>query len=192
MIIGDCGITGNEEVAFANSIGLDVVVTDHHECKETLPDAVAVVDPHRPDCPYPFKHLAGVGVALKLVLALGGENREDALFARYCTLAAIGTIADVMRMEGENRTIVSCGLEALPHTDFQMLEGMGAAAAVGVHHCQRPRQLLLALMMVGDDHIQPDGGSEVHLLVAGDAQSTVIISVAPWSRRPWMASLDRP
>ena len=118
MITVDCGITGNDEVDFANSIGLDVVVTDHHECKETLPRAVAVVDPHRPDCPYPFKHLAGVGVALKLVLALGGESREDALFARYCTLAAIGTVADVMRMEGENRTIVSCGLEALPHTDF--------------------------------------------------------------------------
>ena len=118
MITVDCGITGNEEVDFANSIGLDVVITDHHECKEKLPDAVAVVDPHRPDCPYPFKHLAGVGVALKLVLALGGENREDALFARYCTLAAIGTVADVMRMEGENRTIVSCGLDALPHTDF--------------------------------------------------------------------------
>jgi single-stranded-DNA-specific exonuclease len=118
MITVDCGITGNEEVAYANSIGLDVVITDHHECKETLPDAVAVVDPHRPDCPYPFKHLAGCGVALKLVMALGGESREDALFARYCTLAAIGTVADVMRMEGENRTIVSCGLEALPHTDF--------------------------------------------------------------------------
>ena len=59
-----------------------------------------------------------MGVALKLVLALGGRSREEALFARYCTLAAIGTIADVMRMEGENRTIVSCGLEALPHTDF--------------------------------------------------------------------------
>ena len=118
MITVDCGITGNEEVAFAASLGLDVVITDHHECKEALPEAVAVVDPHRPDCPYPFKHLAGVGVALKLVLALGGESREDALFARYCTLAAIGTIADVMRMEGENRTIVSCGLEALPHTDF--------------------------------------------------------------------------
>ncbi|MBR0280545.1 MAG: single-stranded-DNA-specific exonuclease RecJ [Oscillibacter sp.] len=118
MISVDCGITGNEEVDYANSIGLDVVVTDHHECKETLPKAVAVVDPHRPDCPYPFKYLAGVGVALKLVMALGGEARADELFARYCTLAAIGTIADVMRMEGENRTIVSCGMEALPHTDF--------------------------------------------------------------------------
>ena len=118
MITVDCGITGNEEVDFAASLGMDVVVTDHHECKETLPAAVAVVDPHRPDCPYPFKHLAGVGVALKLVLALGGRSREEALFARYCTLAAIGTIADVMRMEGENRTIVYCGLKALPHTDF--------------------------------------------------------------------------
>jgi single-stranded-DNA-specific exonuclease len=118
MITVDCGITGNEEVDFANGLGMDVVVTDHHECKDTLPHAAAVVDPHRPDCPYPFKYLAGVGVALKLVLALGGESREDALFARYCTLAAIGTIADVMRMEGENRTIVHCGLEALPHTDF--------------------------------------------------------------------------
>ncbi len=95
------------------------------------PSPPAVVDPHRSDCPYPFKHLAGVGVALKLVLALGGESREDALFARYCTLAAIGTIADVMRMEGENRTIVSCGLEALPHTDF-----------VGVHALLKEAGLL--------------------------------------------------
>ena len=118
MITVDCGITGNEEVDYANSLGMDVVITDHHECKEILPNAVAVVNPHRPDCGYPFKNLAGVGVALKLVLALGGESREDALFARYCALAAIGTIADVMLMEGENRTIVHCGLEALPHTDF--------------------------------------------------------------------------
>lgn len=118
VITVDCGVTGNEEADYARSIGLDMVITDHHECKGALPQAAAVVDPHRPDCPYPFKHLAGVGVALKLVLALGGEAREDALFARYCTLAAIGTVADVMRMEGENRTIVRCGLAALSHTDF--------------------------------------------------------------------------
>ena len=118
LITVDCGITGVEETAYAASLGLDVVITDHHECKETLPAAAAVVDPHRPDCGYPFKHLAGVGVALKLVLALGGNDREGALFARYCTLAAIGTVADVMRMEGENRAIVSMGLEAIGHSDF--------------------------------------------------------------------------
>ncbi len=124
IVTVDCGITGVEEIAFAASLGVDVVVTDHHECKETLPDAVAVVDPHRPDCAYPFKHLAGVGVALKLVLALGGEGREGALYARYCTLAAIGTIADVMRMEGENRAIVSMGLETIDRSDFTGLHAL--------------------------------------------------------------------
>ena len=114
----DCGITGVEEVAFARSIGMDVVVTDHHECKETLPVACAVVDPRRGDCEYPFKHLAGCGVALKLVLALGGPDREEALFSRYCTLAAVGTVADVMQMTGENRTIVSRGLATLDRSDF--------------------------------------------------------------------------
>ena len=118
IVTVDCGITGVEETAYAAELGVDMVITDHHECKETLPPAIAVVDPHRPDCGYPFKHLAGVGVALKLVLALGGNDRENALFARYCTLAAIGTVADVMRMEDENRAIVSAGLEAIDHSDF--------------------------------------------------------------------------
>ena len=123
VITVDCGITGVEEAKYARQIGLDLVITDHHECKDTLPDAVAVVDPRRPDCPYPFKHLAGVGVALKLVLALGGQ-REDALFARYCTLAAIGTVADVMQMTGENRTIVYRGLESIAGSDFIGLQAL--------------------------------------------------------------------
>ena len=118
LITVDCGITGVEEVDFAASLGMDVVITDHHECKDTLPRAAAVVDPHRPDCAYPFPYLAGCGVALKLVLALGGESREEALFSRYCTLAAIGTIADVMPMSGENRIIVSRGLECITQSDF--------------------------------------------------------------------------
>ena len=118
LVTVDCGITGVDEVAFARSIGMDVVVTDHHECKETLPVASAVVDPRRSDCEYPFKHLAGCGVALKLVLALGGPDREEALFSRYCTLAAVGTVADVMQMTGENRTIVSRGLATLDRSDF--------------------------------------------------------------------------
>ena len=123
VITVDCGITGVEEARYAREIGMDLVITDHHECKDTLPDAAAVVDPRRPDCPYPFKHLAGVGVALKLVLALG-EQREEALFARYCTLVAIGTVADVMRMSDENRTIVCRGLEAIANTDFLGLRAL--------------------------------------------------------------------
>ncbi len=123
VITVDCGITGLEEARFAREVGLELVITDHHECKDELPEAAAVVDPRRPDCPYPFKHLAGVGVALKLVLALD-QQREEALFARYCTLAAIGTVADVMQMTGENRTIVSRGLEAVGETPFLGLRAL--------------------------------------------------------------------
>ena len=135
LITVDCGITGIQEIEFASSLGMDVIVTDHHECKEQLPDAVAVVDPHRPDCPYPFKHLAGVGVALKLVLALAGESREEAIFSRYCTLAAIGTIADVMLMSGENRVIVRRGLESLHHADFLGIHALLKEAGLADKPC---------------------------------------------------------
>ncbi|MGM9619456.1 MAG: single-stranded-DNA-specific exonuclease RecJ [Oscillospiraceae bacterium] len=135
LITVDCGITGVEEIAYAATLGMDVIVTDHHECKEQLPAAVAVVDPHRPDCPYPFKHLAGVGVALKLVLALAGESREEAIFSRYCTLAAIGTIADVMLMSGENRTIVRRGLEGLHHADFLGIHALLKEAGLADKPC---------------------------------------------------------
>ncbi len=113
IVTVDCGITNVEETAFAASLGMDVVITDHHECKDRLPAAAAVVNPHRPDCSYPFQMLAGVGVALKLVLALTPEEERPAALAEYCDLAAIGTVADVMDLTGENRAIVSLGLRRL-------------------------------------------------------------------------------
>ena len=131
VVTVDCGITGVEEAAFAAEIGLDLVITDHHECKETLPAAVAVVNPHRSDCPYPFKNLAGVGVALKLIMALAGRSRYQAVFEHYCTLAAIGTIADVMSMTGENRTIVHCGLARLPQANCVGLHALLREAGLG-------------------------------------------------------------
>ena len=115
IITVDCGITAVEEVDFAAGLGVDVVITDHHECKDTLPRAAAVVDPHREDCPYPFKGLAGVGVALKLAMAAAGPERAAQVFENYADLAAVGTVADVMPMTGENRTIVQAGLAALAH-----------------------------------------------------------------------------
>ena len=116
LITVDCGITNRKEASFAQGIGMDVIITDHHECKDELPQAVAVVNPHRPDCPYPFKHLAGVGVALKLALALTPPERRVAVMRAYADLAAIGTVADVMSLTGENRIIVSLGLRALART----------------------------------------------------------------------------
>ena len=116
VITVDCGITAVEEVAFAGELGMDVVVTDHHECKQRIPQAAAVVDPCRADCPYPFSGLAGVGVALKLALALTPPEEREAVLESCLDLAAVGTVADVMPMEGENRAIVARGLEILERT----------------------------------------------------------------------------
>ena len=116
IVTVDCGITAVNEVESARSLGVEVVVTDHHHCKDKLPAAVAVVDPRREDCPYPFPELAGVGVALKLAQALAGPEQRDEVFRRFGELAAIGTVADVMRLTDENRAMVRQGLELLGHT----------------------------------------------------------------------------
>ena len=114
IITVDCGITAVGEAALCKELGMELVITDHHECKEVLPEAVAVVDPHRPDCTYPHKTLCGVGVAFKLASALCGSQEE--VLADYADLVCLGTVADVMPLVGENRVFVSRGLEALAHT----------------------------------------------------------------------------
>ena len=113
IVTVDCGITAAREVEYARALGVDVVITDHHQCKEVLPQAVAVVDPRRPDCSYPFPDLAGVGVALKLALALTAPDQRPQVLLDYGELAAIGTVADVMLLQGENRALVHLGLERL-------------------------------------------------------------------------------
>lgn len=124
IVTVDCGITAVEETAYAEALGLDVIITDHHECKSTLPNALAVVDPHRGDCPYPFKNLAGVGVALKLVIAVAGAERQEELLDTYADLTALGTVADVMLLTDENRTIVRRGLAAIQNTQWCGLQAL--------------------------------------------------------------------
>lgn len=111
IVTVDNGVSAFEAVAHAKERGIDVVVTDHHQPQATLPEAVAVVDPHRPDCESGFKEYAGVGVAFKLVCALEGD--ADAVLERYADLVAIGTLADVMPLNGENRLLVRAGLRRL-------------------------------------------------------------------------------
>lgn len=114
----DCGIRSAEAARRAAELGLDLIITDHHEPDAELPDAYAVINPRRPDCPYPDKNLAGVGVALKLVQALCARTDRDRLVPGFVKLAALGTLADVVPLTGENRVIARLGLEALsrgPH-----------------------------------------------------------------------------
>ncbi len=113
VITVDCGITAHEEARHAKEIGLDLVITDHHECVGDVPAAAAAVDPRRPDCPSRSKSLAGVGVAFKLVCAIEGPGSEEALLERFADLVATGTVADVMPVTGENRVLIKRGLAEL-------------------------------------------------------------------------------
>jgi single-stranded-DNA-specific exonuclease len=128
----DCGIRAADAARRAADLGLDLIVTDHHEPEATLPPALAVINPKRHDCSYPDKHLAGVGVALKLVQALCARTGRDRWLPAFVKIAAIGTLADVVPLVGENRIIAKIGLEALsrgPHTVGlrALLEGSGLA-----------------------------------------------------------------
>jgi single-stranded-DNA-specific exonuclease len=117
LITVDCGITGHDEVQLARRLGMDVIVTDHHQVPPTLPEAVAVLNPHQSECAYPAKELSGVGIAFKLVMALRGRLRQESRWAgklpnlrRHLDLVALGTIADIAPLLGENRILVKHGL----------------------------------------------------------------------------------
>lgn len=114
IVTVDCGITAVNEAELCKQLGIDLVITDHHECKQTLPAAVAVVDPHRCDGGYPHKNLSGVGVAFKLASALCGS--QEKVLEEYADMVCLGTVADVMPLQGENRVFVARGLESLAHT----------------------------------------------------------------------------
>ena len=116
IVTVDNGISAVSEAEYIYSLGMKLVITDHHQPSETLPRAEAVVDPHRSDCPSSFKELAGVGVALKLLAALDDGN-YDIVTEQYADIAAIGTIADVVPLVSENRIIVTRGLELLRNTE---------------------------------------------------------------------------
>lgn len=116
----DCGISAVEEVELAKELGVDIIVTDHHEVGETRPDCV-IVNPHQPECKYPFKDLCGAGVALKIVQAMGGIEASSSFY----DLAAIATVADLVSLTDENRLIVQLGLMSIPQS-----KNFGVAALI--------------------------------------------------------------
>ena len=111
IVTVDCGITANREADLCRKLGMELVITDHHECKDELPRAVAVVDPHRSDCGYPHTDLSGVGIAFQLASAICGD--QAGLLERFSDLLCLGLVADVMPLRGEVRTMVVKGLKAL-------------------------------------------------------------------------------
>lgn len=127
VITVDTGITAVEETEYAKSIGLDMIVTDHHECKEQIPDSYASIDPKRKDCGYPFKNLAGVGVAFKLIQALDTTVPLSELMELYSDLVCLGTVADISPLVDENRILVTEGLSR-----FKTTKNIGLKALIDV------------------------------------------------------------
>ena len=114
IITVDCGITSVQEVEYAKTLGIDIIITDHHEPDNELPKAHAIIDPKRNDCGYPYKHLAGVGVAFKLIQGiLANNDMPEKISEKFINITAIGTAADIVPMTGENRKIVYEGLKTL-------------------------------------------------------------------------------
>ncbi|MGT2887162.1 single-stranded-DNA-specific exonuclease RecJ [Streptococcus didelphis] len=123
IITVDNGVSGHEAIAYAQSVGVDVIVTDHHSLPEYLPEAYAIIHPEHPDANYPFKHLAGCGVAFKLACAL-----LEGIPTEFLDLVSIGTIADMVSLQDENRILVKNGLQVLKNTErlgLQELMGLG-------------------------------------------------------------------
>lgn len=117
MITVDCGISAVEEIEYANSLGLEVIVTDHHEPAEKLPKALAVIDNKRKDSTYPFRELAGVGVSFKVIQALGQElNLKEETYLKYLDIVCVGTISDIVPLVSENRVIAKLGLKLIKQT----------------------------------------------------------------------------
>lgn len=132
LITVDNGVSAYDEIELSNSLGMDVVVTDHHTVPERIPNAVAVVNPHRPDCKSKFKELSGVGVVFKLIMAMEGEYADtEMLVEEYADIAAIGTIGDVVSLTGENRVIVKHGIRSINDSDrigiLALLKASGCA-----------------------------------------------------------------
>ncbi len=125
VITVDCGITAIDEVEYAKSLGLDIAITDHHECTENLPTALAIINPKQKDDNYPFKMFAGVGVAFKVLSALAiSLNMESESYLKYLDIVAIGTISDIVPLLDENRIISKEGLKQVANTKNEGIKAM--------------------------------------------------------------------
>ncbi len=178
LVTVDCGISNVQEIAHARAMGLDVIVTDHHTPPATLPDALAIVNPKQTDCPYPYKQLVGVGIAFKLVQATikqgipaNGLRGRDML-----DLVALGTIADLGPLDGENRVLVKAGLEAIHLTQRPGLQALIKAAGL---HQKRINSTAVAFMLaprINAAGRMKDASLAYHLLLADDPTTAATLA----------------
>ncbi|WP_127529678.1 single-stranded-DNA-specific exonuclease RecJ [Paenibacillus kobensis] len=171
IVTVDTGISAMEEIEYANSVGIDVIVTDHHEPPEQLPDAYAIVNPKQPGCPYPYKSLAGVGVAFKLATALLGEPPVD-----LADIAALGTIADVMPLTGENRVIVKLGLQTMGSGSRPGFAALAETAGVDVEKITATNVAFAMAPRINASGRLDHADGAVQLLTTSDRESADLLA----------------
>ncbi len=171
VITVDNGISCSQEVEYAKSIGVDVVITDHHQPLDVLPAAVAVVDPHRADCKSVYKQFSGVGVAFKLIMALEGSDCDiQSLLDNYADFVALGTIGDVVPLTGENRYLVKYGLELLNRTDHPGLCALIRTAGLEDKRLSAEMVAYTLIPRINATGRMGDPSRAVHLLITEDEQ----------------------
>ncbi|BBH19292.1 single-stranded-DNA-specific exonuclease RecJ [Paenibacillus baekrokdamisoli] len=166
IVTVDTGISAVEQVAYAASLGIDVIVTDHHEPPHDLPAALAIVNPKQEDCPYPFKGLAGVGVAFKLAQALLGEPPIE-----WTDVVALGTIADLMPLLDENRVLVRLGLEQLRNSEKPGFQALAEIAGVELSTITATDVAFGMAPRINAAGRLRHAGQAVHLLTANDRET---------------------
>ena len=179
IVTVDNGIAANEEIAYAKTLGIETVVTDHHTPLKTIPDAVAVVDLHQKDCKSKFKQLSGVGVAFKLIMALEGEYCSvDALLDNYADLLSLGTIGDIVDLRGENRVFVKRGLESLKNTDRPGISALISASGLEDKPLTAGRVSFTLVPRINAVGRLGQSGKSVRLLLTEDEQEAAEIAGA--------------
>lgn len=169
LVTVDTGIAAVEEIAYARALGMDVIVTDHHECQGQLPDCTAVLNPKRRDSTYPYSNLAGVGVTFKLMAALNRGTLES-LVKKYILLVCLGTIADVVPLHDENRAIVTMGLKMLPYNQNTGLKSLFEVSGVHADTATAGALSFSAIPRINAAGRMEHAGQCVELLLSKDVQ----------------------
>lgn len=169
IITVDNGISAIEAADYASQLGMDLIVTDHHQVGDTLPNAVAVIDPHRKDCTCPYKDWAGVGVAFKLITALEGSFGDE-LIDDYGDLIAIGTVADVVPLLGENRLLVKYGLQVMQNSQRPGLDALLRIAGVHDKPLTSTRLAFSVCPRINAAGRMKNARTAVHLLLEEDSE----------------------